>query len=312
MPKMLSPEIYQQVLQRLKSSKKVLCAAHVDPDGDAFGSAVAMALVCEGLGVPADIYCATAVPDGMRSFSYGKKIIHQVTDPTEYDCVVVNDCGDAKRVSIALPIAINIDHHLENKVPAQINMIDTNSTSTGMVIFDFMKASGISLTAPLASLFYVTILCDTGNFRWDNCTPYVFESCAEFVKAGAKPYEIYSRLNESAPPEKIQALGEGLAGIKVTHSGKTVYTVLSERSAEESSGIIDQIRKVAGTEVAALFVKLPSGDIKISLRSKTDKDVQKVVALFGGGGHKKAAGANTPGKLEDVVEKVLLEISKLY
>jgi phosphoesterase RecJ-like protein len=306
-------KLYQEIETRLKTCKHVLLCSHVDPDGDTFGSAVAMNIALKSRGIESTLFCKSSLPETLTPFLKDHKMIHEVApDDATYDCVMVFDCGDAKRVEHHLPIDLNIDHHLENKVPGKINLVDTDSAATGQVVYGLLKYLNIPMNPELATVLYLTMVADTGFFRWDNTSAEVLQMCSDLVAAGAKPYFVNQALNETATVDKLQLLGNCLANLKVVHNGNTVYSKAVVNEYNETAGFIDHIRRVSGTVVALMFVQVGSA-VKVSFRSKSnDYQVQQVAKVFRGGGHAKAAGAHVPGTLDEVIPKVLSEIEKLY
>ncbi len=205
-----------------------------------------------------------------------------------------------------------IDHHISEEKPADLTILDETATATATLIHRLYQEWDIPLTAPAARALYVSFLTETGSFRFSNTTPDVHRLVADLMDLGIAPHEVYSHLYESKPASALGLVGYGLANLETEGNGQLVYTML-DRAAfekyqaipEDADGLVNQILALATAEVAVLMYEKAVGDIKISFRAKHDADVQVVASQFGGGGHRKAAGATFQGTLTEAKEKVI-------
>ncbi|MBU0580197.1 MAG: DHH family phosphoesterase [Candidatus Margulisbacteria bacterium] len=303
-------EIVRKILKKLLKAKKILLICHVDPDGDTTWSALALKKLLMQKRVQVKIVCADALPENVTVFKETKDISRKLPSNWKWDLVVAMEAGDKKRLGFSINVDINIDHHFDNTRYANLNWIDAQASALGSMIYCICKLGKFKITKEIASLLYAAICSDTGGFRFGNTKQQTFADVYELVKKGAKPDQIYHLIYENVSEIALKKLGQALCDLKVIEQGKIVYSVANKVDNETGHGIIDVIRTVRGSEIAILFKELDEKNIKVSLRSKNNFNVQEIAKIFGGGGHKKAAGCELPLSLNEAVEKVLTEIRK--
>jgi bifunctional oligoribonuclease and PAP phosphatase NrnA len=222
--------------------------------------------------------------------------------------VIFLDCGNIER-NPATELKqgariLNIDHHHDNTRFGTIDHFVPAASCTAEVIWDLMRGLGVELTQPIAEALYVGLVTDTGRFMYENTGPRAHVMAAHLIDTGVDVHEIYRRLYEGMPYSKLELLGRALAHVQRFDDGRLTVTRLTRddfrlAGAEESysEGIIDQLRSVEGTKVAALareIVDGSSGRKKVSLRSTDGQiDVSIIARAGGGGGHRQAAGFST-------------------
>ncbi len=219
------------------------------------------------------------------------------------------DCGNLERnPAEALQRAgahiLNIDHHHDNTRFGTINLVVPEASCTAEIVWDLMHALGVEPTVTIAEALYVGLITDTGRFMYENTGPRAHLMAAELIEAGVDVHEIYRRVYEGVPYGKLALLARGLANVERYDDGRLTVTALSTKDftdsgAEESysEGVIDHLRAVQGTAVAAL-VRDRIGDAdglrKVSLRASDERvDVSAIARTQGGGGHRQAAGFST-------------------
>jgi phosphoesterase RecJ-like protein len=223
--------------------------------------------------------------------------------------VVFLDCGNIDRMPVGFLTAggnfiINIDHHHDNTRFGDANLVDTAASSTAEIVYELGRRLGARLTPEIASALYVGLVTDTGKFMYENTGPRAHVMAAELIAAGVDVHGIYRRLYEGMPYQKLELLGRALHNLQRFDEGRLTFSRLSRddfklAGAEESysEGIIDHLRSVEGTKVAALARELVDGDSgrkKVSLRATDGEiDVSAIARAGGGGGHRQAAGFST-------------------
>jgi phosphoesterase RecJ-like protein len=167
----------------------------------------------------------------------------------------------------------------------------------------------------MAVNLYVTLVNDTGRFRFPNTTPEVFRFAAEWVAAGARPDQVSRAFDDSAPPEKLKLLARVLATLELSAGGRIGLMTLTRGMLEETGAVIemaddfvDYPRSIATVEAAAFFRESPEG-WRVSLRSKDLVDVGKVATDLGGGGHVRAAGFTLPGDFASVRDRTVAALA---
>ncbi|MFW6162906.1 MAG: DHH family phosphoesterase [Planctomycetota bacterium] len=301
--------MWDDLIELIETHHRFLLTTHINPDGDAIGSLVALGGFLEEQGkttlkviehpVPPD--CAFLDPEGLvRQYEPER----DDPDIAACDMAVVLDVGALDRVGRlqhslrrhAVPIAC-IDHHVTNNGFADANVIDAHAASTASLILDLIRATGHEPSPPVAQALFVGLATDTGWFRFPNTTAAAFGHAAALVEAGADVPGLYRRIHENHSAARMRLLGLALADLRTDCGGRLVWTTLTgahfERTGAapaETEGVIDTVRKVGGAEIIVLFRERPDGGTRVSLRSKDDLDVSALAARFGGGGHRQAAG----------------------
>jgi phosphoesterase RecJ-like protein len=206
---------------------------------------------------------------------------------------------------------INIDHHLGNQHYGSINWVDSAAPAVGEMIYRLSQGLKLSLDPETASCLYLTLVTDTGGFRFSNATPAAFEAAASLVRDGAHPEQVSQWLYESQPLPVIRLVGEMLQTLQIHEDGRIATARLTPEmfarvgaAPGDSEGLIDYPRSIAGVEAVALIRQRDDGTHKVSLRSRGEVDVEKIARHHGGGGHRNAAGFVLEGEGEEVRQRV--------
>jgi phosphoesterase RecJ-like protein len=224
--------------------------------------------------------------------------------------VIFLDCGNIDRnplevVKRAGTHIINIDHHHDNTRFGTIDHVVVDASCTAEIVWDLMRGLGVAPTLEVAEALYVGLVTDTGKFMYENTGVRAHLMAAELIEVGVDVHGIYRRLYEDMPYAKLELLGRALANLQRVDDGALTFSRLSRddfrlAGAEESysEGIIDHLRSVESTKVAALARELVSeagsGRKKVSLRATDGSvDVSLIARAAGGGGHRQAAGFST-------------------
>ncbi|MDX6690282.1 MAG: bifunctional oligoribonuclease and phosphatase NrnA [Solirubrobacteraceae bacterium] len=296
----------EEVLSALRSGERFVLVTHENPDGDALGSLVAMQGVMTALGKDSVMYIAQEefpLPYEYAFFQFDG-LVNTLPDDLADRTIVFLDCGNFDRNSVEAGDAaiLNIDHHHDNTGFGTVNHVVADASCTAEIVWDLMGALQVPTTPEIADALYVGLVTDTGRFMYENTGARAHEMAAELIKAGVDVHEIYRRLYEGMPESKLALLSRALNAAQRFDDGRLTFARLtradfSETGAEESytEGIIDHLRSVAGTKVAALVRELDEdGNSKVSLRAVDGSvDVSAIARSHGGGGHRQAAGFPT-------------------
>ena len=304
-------ETRQQVLEEIRSADKFVLVTHEHPDGDALGSLVGMHRVLRALQkdsvmfLPADEF---PLPYEYRFFQFDGMQSHPPKDLDERTIVFL-DCGNIDRNPVHAfrsedAHILNIDHHHDNTRFGTVNHVVEDASCTAEIVWDLMAALGVRATREIAEALYVGLITDTGKFMYENTGPRAHIMAADLMSTGIDVHGIYRRLYEGMPYPKLELLGRALSNLRVYDDRRLAYARLGRddfhlAGAEESysEGIIDHLRAIEGTKVAALARELLDGDgsrKKVSLRSTDGQvDVSAIARAGGGGGHRRAAGFTT-------------------
>ena len=315
------------VLERIRSDFGFVLATHENMDGDALGSLLAMQGLLTALGKDSLMF----VPAGELplpseySFLELDRVIHAPPADIAQRTVVLLDCGNIDRNSAEVlrdgAHLLNIDHHHDNTRFGTLDHVVADASCTAEIIWDLMHGLGVQPTRLAAEALYVGLVTDTGRFMYENTGPRAHRMAAELIEAGVDVQAIYRRLYEEMPYAKLTLLALALAKMRRFDAGELTLACLSaedfrQAEAEDSysEGIVDHLRAVQGTKVAALVRELTAperrGERKISLRAiDDDVDVSAIARAQGGGGHRRAAGFSTTLEPEELIEFLRRELA---
>ncbi len=311
----------RRAVEALKAARRVVIMLHQRPDGDSIGSSLALGLGLRRLGKEVELVRSDELPANMRFLrgSEDFRLWSEVEGP--FDAAVFLDCGDVKRVGDArrllsdATVVVNVDHHLSNTRFGHVNWIEPEAAATGEMAYRLLLDLGVQVDADMAAAIYASIVTDTGSFNYENTKAATHRLAAELIELGVDPAEAGRRIWEERPLSSLRLLGEGLATLTLDADGRLAWAELSvdafrRAGAErwESEGVVNYPRQIRGVELAVLFIEEKEGnpgEVKVSLRSNRWVDVSRIAALFGGGGHARAAGCTVAGGLAEVRERVL-------
>jgi len=318
-----------EVLEELRGAPKLVVVTHENPDGDALGSLVAMQEILTTLGKDSVMFIDRRELPLPQEYHF-LPLAGLITIPPEdleQRTIVFLDCGNLERnpaEAFRRPGAhlLNIDHHHDNTRFGTVNLVVPDASCTAEIVWDLMHGLGVSPSPTIGEALYVGLITDTGRFMYENTGPRAHLMAAELIEAGVDVHDIYRRVYEGVPYGKLALLARGLANVRRYDEGRLTVTALSAEDfsasgAEESysEGVIDHLRAVEGTAVAALVRdRKRDGDgkllRKVSLRASDDRvDVSRIARRQGGGGHRQAAGFTTSMSDEEVVQFLREEIA---
>jgi bifunctional oligoribonuclease and PAP phosphatase NrnA len=317
----------EQVANEICHRDRFLLTAHEGPDGDALGSLLGMHHLLGQLDKDSVMFLAAKefpLPIEYR-FLPLEEVFHEEPADMADRAAIFLDCGNIDRMpvdflSAAGLFTINIDHHHDNTLFGDVNLVEVDASCTAEIVYELAVLLGAEITPEIAAALYVGLVTDTGKFMYENTTTRTHRIAADLIEAGVDVDETYRRLYEHVPIEKLRLLSRALEGIKYYCDGRLVLAYIAAADYDESGageemteGIIDHLRSVEGARVAALIRDL--GDRgraarKVSLRSSDGEvDVSAVARIHGGGGHKRAAGFSTDLELEALVSFLCGEVS---
>jgi bifunctional oligoribonuclease and PAP phosphatase NrnA len=318
----------EQVLEKLRSAEKLIVVTHENPDGDALGSLVAMREILSILGKDSVAFIDARelpLPQEYRFLPLEDALSAPPSD-VEQRTAVFLDCGSLERnpaEAFRRPgmHIVNIDHHHDNTCFGTINLVVPDASCTAEIVWDLMHGLGVEPTLRTAEALYVGLITDTGRFMYENTSARAHAMAAELIGAGVDVQEIYRRVYEGVPYGKLALLAKGLTKTRRYDNGRLTLTELdacdfADSGAQESysEGVVDHLRAVEGTAVAALVrdrITAADGERKVSLRASDERvDVSRIARLQGGGGHRQAAGFPTTMDWEALVEFLRNEVAQ--
>jgi phosphoesterase RecJ-like protein len=298
---------------RISRADRVLVCAHTRPDGDAIGSILAMGLALQDAGKLVQMVSEDGVPSALRFLPGSDQITNQPEG--SFDLVIVVDSSKADRVGQILDevdqVDLNIDHHPDNSLFAQVNLVDAGAVSATQILTRLLPEFGLTISPAIASNLLAGMITDTIGFKTDNMHPEVLRLAADLFEAGADLPKLYHNAIAAKTFEAARYMGEGLS--QLTRKNGLVWTVLTlenKRQANypgrDDADLVNIISAIDSADVALIFVEQNPDQVKVSWRTRSlEIDVSKVAHHFGGGGHRAAAGAMIEGKLQDVQKQVV-------
>jgi len=313
----------EEIAALLAPGRRVALTTHVNADGDGIGSEVALWHLLTARGLRAGIANPTPIPERFHFLlpqgAGADRSDRAAREIESADVVVVLDISELSRLgdlarSITRSQAVAcIDHHVsQGSLPAGPRLVAPEAAATAELVVDLASAVGWLLPPAAARALYVGILTDTGGFRFANATPRALRVAGALLERGVDPESIYESVYASAPEGRIRLLVEVLDTLVVEREHGLAWVTVPpdalqrhRATADDLDGIVEYPRSIAGVRLALLFRQLANGRVKVSFRSLGDVDVAELAHRFGGGGHRKAAGASIDGSLADAQGRVL-------
>jgi bifunctional oligoribonuclease and PAP phosphatase NrnA len=314
------------VADALRGGGRFLLTTHEGPDGDALGSLLAMHRILGQLGKDSVMFLAAKefpLPVEYR-FLPLEEVFHEPPVDVVDRTIVFLDCGNIDRMPADFlrrddAVVLNIDHHHDNTGFGTLNLVDTEASCTAEIVFELAKLLGAKITPEIARALYVALVTDTGRFMYENTGPGAHRLAAELIDAGVDVHDIYRRLYEHVPIEKLHLTSRAIERIVLFDDCQLAVTYISARDYADTGandshteGIIDHVRALDGTEVAAMIRDKTDDNRaarKVSLRSTDGRvDVSAIARKRGGGGHPRAAGFSTDLSYSELVEFLCAEV----
>ncbi len=316
---------YAEVARALTGGRRFLLTGHRNPDGDSLGSALALAEALRNSGREARVVMRdrwSSAYDGMPGIE-GVVVADALPPdwPGGWDAAVALECPEAERPGFPELLSgrvVNVDHHPGNTRWGAVNLVDLPAAAVGEMVVDLLDRMGWPLTPTIATNAWVSLVSDTGSFRYSNTTPKALALGARLVAEGARPAEVNEFLFEARPLSALRLEALVLGTLELHDGGRVALVSLPARFLAESGaadadgeGLVNRARGIDGVRAAALVREGEApGLFRCSLRSKGVVDVRAVAAAHGGGGHRNAAGCRIQGTWESVKAVLVAGLSR--
>lgn len=317
----------ERAAARLAEADKVLLTCHRGPDGDSVGSMVALAALLRARGKEATLYNPDLVPRHLKWMPLVKSLIHRIKKDRRYEVTVVVDCGEERLLGDKFPPGeitgdlIVLDHHASGRPFGDLYVCDPSAASVGVMIYRMATHLGWPIDADAAAGLWVSLVSDTGSFRYSNTNPEALSLAARLVELGIDPGVMSERMQERRRLSKYKLLAAALHTLEPRCDGRVMYMTITHEmiaaanaSWEESEGTVNYTRMVDGVVCGVLFTPAKGGGVRVSMRGKGDAiDAGAVCLALGGGGHPGAAGCTFKGTIDEAkvaIEKALAEALK--
>ncbi len=322
-----------KILEKFDTAKNILITSHENPDGDAVGTSLALLLALNKLNFKYELekrkIIRLVLQDEIPSFlkflehNFLVEKYDNIDKNVKFDLVIAVDSAELERIGKVKELIgkesflINIDHHISNKGYGDINVVDFEKSSTAEIIYEIIKEMEVEIDKDIGEAIYCGIINDTGNFSYSNVTEKTFLIAAELKKLGIDNEKAAENLFYKKSKSRLKALGIALENMQFYEEKKLNFFFLSDEEMkkygikkEDTEGIVEALRSFSECDTALFLREENDGFSKIikgSFRSK-ESDVNVLAAMFGGGGHKKAAGFKTVKTKEEILEMVLKKL----
>jgi phosphoesterase RecJ-like protein len=320
----------EAIASRIRDASDVFLFTHEFADGDALGSMVALTLYLQAMGknvhafVPGkvqSVYRFLATDELLNTMSAAQATAH--ISAADVTCISV-DAADVDRLGEWKPLFLSgterlvIDHHDTNAGFGEVFVVDGSASSCCEVLFElFNMIDPRLIDARIASALYTGLVADTGSFQYANTKALSLVHGAQLIELGASPDEISRGIYEFKPYGSLRLMAASVVASRLMYGGQVVVSYVTRNMFadsgaldEDTEGITDELRRIAGTRAVVLFKEASDGSIKVSLRGKYGFDVKRIATAFGGGGHLLAAGCTIRSELSEAEERILAELDR--
>lgn len=312
-----------KLLSFLKEEDKFFIATHINPEGDAIGSSLALSMALESIGKKTVLYDKDPIPEFYRFLPGHERFTNSISPLiTSHLPLILLDCNSLERAGLdglSFEYSAVIDHHETEKSTTHgdfgdVRWVEPEAAATGIMVFYLIKGLGIEITKEMAINLYSAVAIDTGTFRYSNTTGEVLRVSAELIEAGASPAYISNSLYEVWSEKRFALLIMALNTLEIRDNvAVTVVTKeMYEKTGagpEDTENFSNFPRMMRDIKISAFFREIGDNYWKVSLRSKGDINVARIATLFEGGGHKNAAGCKIKANLESAKESLIKAVN---
>lgn len=309
--------LVQAFQAEIAAASTIVIGTHLNPDGDAFGSALGLALYLESLGKTVEVLCHHDAPRNLRFLPTVGRIRQEPTLPA-HDLGIIVDLDSFERLGTtapyfqSVPRLIVIDHHVPHEAPGDLRIIEIGSAATALILTNMFESLDAEITPEMATCLYTGISTDTGSFRFRNTSPDALATSALLLEKGANLELVSEEIFQNRRLSSARLLGHALETMKLDVNDRLAWSCLSYRdfewakaTDEDTEGFVNELLNIETVQIAAVMREAKPGKIRCSLRSRRGFDVAEVARQFGGGGHKNAAGCNFEGDLADAEQQLI-------
>lgn len=312
--------MYREFTDAVKKAQIIAIISHQNPDGDTCGSALALYRALKNWGKDAFIYCDSVIKDSLTVLKGYEN--YNASEAVKCDLAIACDCADAERIGIYLDmykkarVKVDIDHHKTNTGYGNINIIEPGISATCEVMYKVIKAlDGIKpcMDDTVAELLYSGLVTDSGGFTFSSVSSQTHAVAAELIKYNFNASAICEHFLKNVPFNTFRLRARVWANAKFFCDNKIGMIIFTQEdfkatgtNPDNTEGAINFIRDIEGVEIAVALTELSSpNSFKVSIRTSDRVDASRISMIFGGGGHKNAAGCRISGFFEDVKDRLV-------
>ena len=316
--------MWQEIKKIIKNCNNIVLTTHVNPDGDGIGSACALTELLLYKGKNVRFVCHDPIPQKFTFLDYHSthELYNSQKNYKDTQLVIILDTNKRERIGdvaslLDIPgvVTLCIDHHEVSAVFTDYQITDPQACSVGAMLYSLYKESGVPFNIKAATGIYTSVVCDTGRFCYRSTSRKAHKIAEECIHLGVDPDKMHSRLFQHVSLSESQLFAKILLEMEM-HLDNRVAIQQIHKSDCEKFGIIDFEHLdleyihdfnnlIEGVECFVLLRELDDSNVRVSLRSRNNLDISKVVRLLGGGGHVNAAGVTWHGSLTEIKKKIL-------
>ncbi len=313
----IAKELTLAFREELSKASSVIIGTHLNPDGDALGSALAVSLYLDGIGKTNEVLCHHGAPQNLK-FLPKVATIKQQPLLDEYDLGIIVDLDAMDRLGRTEPFfgkckrLIVIDHHLPHDAPGDLRIVDSSEPATALILTRLFLELGANITPEMSTCLLTGIVTDTGSFRFRNTTPDALSLSAILLEHGGDINRISEEVFQSKTISSVRLLGHAIETMRLDCDSRLAWSSLSNHDFvvagaldEDTEGVVNEMLFITSVQIAALIREPKPGKVRCSFRSRGDYDVAEAARHFGGGGHKNAAGCTFELPLVEAEELVV-------
>ncbi|MBR58456.1 MAG: hypothetical protein CMH54_10595 [Myxococcales bacterium] len=314
-------------IEPLLAAHTIVLSTHVNPDGDGLGAGLALMRGLRALGKEVRMYLDAPIPERYKYLDYDGDVMEAdamaadfIRDADLYVALDTNDMDRTGRPYVMrgdAPVCA-IDHHLGD-VPDHVIMIcDTDSSSTGELVYRILVQAGVTITPEIGEPIYASMVYDTVSFRFLRNRSETLRLAARLLDLGVDATRLQEKIYMNKPVDMPRLLARAFKRAEFAYDNRIAWTILDASDLADLSVDNDDLREVVSMLISlrgveAAFVLKQAGDkqYKVSIRSKEHLNIFSIAKRRGGGGHAHAAGATVDGDVGPIIEDVLGEIAEL-
>jgi len=313
-----------EVLELFKEADEIVICGHVNPDGDALGSGLALASLLRATGHTVTCLLAQDTPPPeLYAFLEDYRFVAASEYTGQPDLFIAVDSPALSRLGCAEQVfkraakTLVIDHHPDYEGYGNYYHGSVSSAATGLLVWDILRESSITITRQAAECCYVALMTDTGRFAFQNTKAEVFRAAAQMVEVGVSPSRISSLVYQNKSISTVILESRLIERMRFSQNGQIAYSWITEDdfaelglSRDDTEGLPDILRAIKGVEIAVLL-RAEGNGVRVNMRAKNECDVGSIARRLGGGGHAAAAGFSLDSSIEEVLDKILPLMSGL-
>lgn len=306
-----------EAAKELLANDNIMIISHMSPDGDTLGSSFGLYNALTSLNKHVKVRCSDKVP---AKFAYLQE--GYVDNDFSEDYVVCVDVaatqlfGD-KLSSYIEKVDLCIDHHPSNDFYAKKTCLNAKAGATCELVFEIIELLGAKVTSQIADCLYTGITTDTGCFKYSNTTAQTHIVTAELIKFGADYAEINRFLFDTKSKSRIEIEQHVLNTMEFFYNDRVALIAISQKTIErthadesELDGVSALPRTIEGVQIGITIREKTNGAYKLSLRTTSEVDASEICQIFGGGGHKRAAGCLIEADFESTKKMIVEAVGK--